>query len=357
MLMPNTTKTKGKPRLPFWVFIISIILILAAMFGAGWVIGRQINDARNMSVRQLLPTITMPPGQLAAAATDEHLQTPTSTPAAPTPTLVPQCGVEQPVWNILLIAKDYEEGNKEGAQENDYASGFADAVRLVQVDFRNSSIRMVAIPRDLIVSIPGLQKQGIYQERLKMAYAYGYEYDYPGSGPGLVIDTLQSNFGFHVDQTITLNFLAFYQLVETLGGLDITVYEDAGEFAAGEYHMDGYQALEFARLRDKAGADTSDISRMQRQTQIIFAIRDKVLSPAILPHAPQLIAEFFELVSTDLNVIQINQLLCLSKNIKSIKSIEMDENYFSIQIDALGYERYLPNYKAIRALAEDFQIP
>ena len=354
MLIPKTTKTKGKPRLPFWVFIIGCVFILAAVFGAGWVIGRQINDAKNMSMRQLLPTITMLPDQLTATTTPEQLLAPTATAA---PTLVPQCGVEQAVWNILLIAKDYEEGNKEGAQENDYSSGFADAIRLVQVDFRDSNIHMIAIPRDLMVSIPGLQKQGIYQERLKMAYAYGYEYDYPGLGPGLVVDTLQSNFGFHIDQTITLNFLAFYQLVETLGGLDVIVYEDAGEFTAGEYHMDGYQALEFARLRDKAGEDTSDISRMQRQTQVIFAIRDKVLSSAVIPHAPQLITEFIDLVSTDLNMIKMNQLLCLSKNIKSIESIEMDEKYFTIQIDALGYERYLPNYEAIRSLAEEFQIP
>lgn len=280
----------------------------------------------------------------------------TATPT-PTATLAPRCNVKRPVWYVLMIAKDYEEGNKEGASPDDYATGFADAIRLVRVDFRDGSVHMLAIPRDLMVSIPGLEKYGIYQERLKMTYAYGYQYEYPGMGPGLLIDTLQSNFGFHIDHVVTINFSTFSQVVETLGGLTVVVPEGAGEFSPGEIVMDGETALDYARLRDKAGEDTSDLSRIDRQTQILFALREKILSPEVVTKIPALIPQFIDLVSTDLGLAQINQLLCFSNIMTAVENSEMGTEYFTIQIDAFGHERYVPSYVDIRHLAEEFQSP
>ena len=313
--------------------------------------------------RTALPTITLATQPatptIAVTLTPQNIKTRQVTQTQPTltPTLVPQCGSSEAVIYILLIAKDSEDGNKEGTLANDYSTGFADAIRVVRIDYRNGALSLLAIPRDLMVSIPGLEKQGIYQERIKMAYAYGYQYETPGLGAVLVADTLATNFGFHIDHTLTMNFSSFYELVEILGGLEIDVPEDVGQFPAGHYSMSGFQALAYARLRHLAGEDQSDLSRIKRQTQLLYAIRDKVFSPEILPIIPELIPQFLNLVSTDLTLGEINRLLCLSRDISTIESIEMGEEYFTIQIDAFGYERFVPHYVQIRELVNQFQAP
>ena len=356
---------KGKLQLPFLILLIfAILIILLVLVSTGWVIGQRMNQEAISAERTALPTITL------ATVPFTVTTDPSVTPQIPqttktvnptintsTPTLPPQCGSTKDVVTFLLIAKDYEEGNKEGGGKNDYTTGFADAIRVVRVDYRTGKVTMLAIPRDLVVSIPGLEAHSIYQERIKMAYAYGYQYDTPGQGPVLVANALATNFGFQIDYTFTMNFSAFYEMVETIGGLEIDVSEDIGQFTAGHYNMSGFQALAYARLRDKAGEDTSDVSRIERQTQIIYAIRDKALSPEILPQIPELIPQFLQLTSTDVTVGEVNHLLCLADMISDVESIEMDETYFTIQIDAFGYERYVPHYGEIRRLVEDFQLP
>lgn len=355
---------KGKPRLPFLLFLIlSGVVIISLAFGIGHAIGENMNKRAISANRTALPTITLATQPattvIAVTLTPQNAITKQPAPTQPTliPTMLPQCGSSEAVIYVLLIAKDYEEGNKEGTLANDYSTGFADAIRVARIDYRTGDISLLAIPRDLMVSIPGLEKYGIYQERIKMAYAYGYQYETPGLGPVMVADTLATNFGFHIDYTLTINFSSFYELVETLGGLEIDVSEDVGQFPAGHYSMSGFQALAYARLRDKAGEDQSDLGRIKRQTQLVFAIRDKVFSPDMLPNIPELIPQFLNFVSTDLTLVEINRLLCLSREISTFENIEMDEEYFTIQIDAFGYERYLPHYVQIRELVDRFQDP
>ena len=355
---------KGKPRLPFLVLIIfSIVILLVLAIGTGWAIGNNLNQKEISANRTALPTITLAtqPATITVAPTltpqDARTKQPTVVTPTTTPTLPPQCGSTDTLIYVLLIAKDYEEGNKEGQLENDYSTGFADAIRVVRIDYRTGEVSMLAVPRDLMVSIPGLESHGIYQERIKMAYAYGYQYQTPGLGPVLVADTLATNFGFQIDYTLTMNFYSFFELVQTLGGLEIDVAEDVGQFPAGHYTMSGYQALAYARLRDKAVEDQSDMSRIERQTQLIYAVREKVFSPEIFPKIPELIPQFLNLVSTDIPLAEVNRLLCLSKSVSLVDSIEMHEEYFTIQIDAFGYERYVPKYGEIRQLVSEFQVP
>ncbi|MBN2048441.1 MAG: LCP family protein, partial [Anaerolineaceae bacterium] len=318
--------------------------LLGNPFGESLVMGEGGN------VDQPIPTITL--ATQAASLTSEPDPTPTP---LPSPTLAPMCNAKEDVVNFLLIAKDWEEHSKEAAAPDDYEHGFADAIRVVRVDFRDASVRMVSIPRDLMVSIPGMEKHGIYEERLKMAYAYGFEYDVPGGGPSLVAQTLASNFGFEIDHYVTLNYWAFVSVIETIGGIDIELAEDVGPFLKGTNHLSGWQALEFARIRDQAGEDTSDLSRIDRQTQVIFAVREKVFSPKIFPKIPALIPDLMQLVQTDLRLVDMDRMLCLAKKVEKLDHYEMDGEMMTQQLDAFGRERFIPRYDAIRRFVEAFQ--
>ncbi|MBC8331405.1 MAG: LCP family protein, partial [Anaerolineae bacterium] len=77
------------------------------------------------------------------------------------------------------------------------------------------------------------------------------------------------------------------------------------------HHFTGEMALRFSRIRKI----DSGFARMDRQTQVICALREKILTPAVLPNLPQLIASFEGSIITDLSPAQLGQLACLAPQI------------------------------------------
>jgi anionic cell wall polymer biosynthesis LytR-Cps2A-Psr (LCP) family protein len=94
-----------------------------------------------------------------------------------------------------------------------------------------------------------------------------------------------------------MNFQAFVQIVDQLGGVEMTVdkhyvYDDPYQdlhinIPAGAQKMDGKTALEYVRLRYD-GVTNSDIARIGRQQQFIQALRQVLLSPTALLQARSL---------------------------------------------------------------------
>lgn len=356
-------KEVGRPRSPYLLIYISLTLLILFLVGFYY-----FKNARLFGEELILsnqgdqyPTITL--ATIPPPKNPEHDSTSgadliiTNTALPPTPTPIPMCGSDQAVVYFLFIAKDYEKDNNELVSPEDYQVGFADAIRIVKVDFRDASISMVAIPRDLMVAVPALHSQGIYQVRLKKVYAYGNEYNIPGGGTSLVAQTLNNNFGFKVDHYVTLNFWSFILGVESIGGIDITIPEDTGYFKAGTRHMNGWQALDYARLRDQAGEDTSDASRRERQTQVLFAIQQKAFSPEVLPKIPGVVSHLLQAVKTDLTSEQISRYMCLAEKITAVKSQELNPDFYIREIDAYEQERLIPDYVAIREFVQEFQGP
>jgi LCP family protein required for cell wall assembly len=219
-----------------------------------------------------------------------------------------------PVMNILLIGSD------ERRQGYDY--GLADAIRLVRIDFVTPSVTMLDFPRDLWVEIPGISDHyGITHAKLNQAYFFGNPgmgyYDGLGQGPGLMAETLQLNFGAQVDHYLAVDMQTFVRLVDTIDGIDIHLNAkvDMNEpgnsnpgmvYEPGDYHLDGAQALAFARDRNP-----TIFQRARYQTMVLKAIEAKLLKPAMITSWPQIIADFSKSVQTDLSPNVISQLVCL----------------------------------------------
>ncbi|HSR48190.1 MAG TPA: LCP family protein [Anaerolineales bacterium] len=218
-----------------------------------------------------------------------------------------------------------------GADNRDegYLYGLADAIRVARVDFTVPSISVLSLPRDLWVEIPGIADHyGITHGKLNQAYFYGNPgmgyYDGPGAGPGLLARTLDLNFGLRLDHYGAINMVTFVRLVDAVGGIDIYLdapvdgrpvddkTEDMGYFAAGHHHMDGATALRFSRIRK---VDTV-FARDDRQSQVLCALKDELLSPASIIRIPELVAAFRDSVLTDLSPAQIAQLACLAPQIR-----------------------------------------
>jgi len=248
--------------------------------------------------------------------------TPSPTLPPPTPTAQPLCGGPE-VMTLLAVGAD---------SGIDYLYGLSDVIRMVRVDFITPKVTTLSMPRDLWVELPeGIGKPGadpITHSKLNQAYFYGSPgmgyYDGPGAGPGLLARTLDLNFGLRADHYGAVNMQTFVKIVDAIGGIDIYLptdvdgrpidekTEDMGYFYAGQQHFNGDQALRFARIRKKY----NDFTRMDHQNMVMCAVREKLMTPQVLPKIPQIIASFNNSVLTDLSPEQISQLVCLLPKIK-----------------------------------------
>jgi anionic cell wall polymer biosynthesis LytR-Cps2A-Psr (LCP) family protein len=137
---------------------------------------------------------------------------------------------------------------------------------------------------------------------------------------------LTKTFGLRVDRFVVIDFSAFVQGIDAIGGVDITIpkpiHDDnyplsdgvgtmVIDFPAGQVHMDGATALIYARIRH----DSSDFQRMHRQQQVLFAARDRLLSPATLPKLPALVQVLIGAARTNLSLGDLALLGCLGPQI------------------------------------------
>jgi LCP family protein required for cell wall assembly len=239
----------------------------------------------------------------------------------PTATSAPLCGGPA-VMTILGVGVDTD--------DNNYTYGLGDAIRVARVDFVNPKITVLSIPRDIWVEIPGISDHyGITHGKLNQSFFYGSPgmayYDGTGGGPGLMAETLDLNLGLRADHYGALNMMTFSRIVDAIGGIDIYLpydvdgtpinsrTDDMGYFTAGNHHFNGDEALRFSRIRKRY----NDFTRMDHQNMVICAIREKILSPNVLPKIPQIIGAFKDSVVTDLSLEQMTQLACILPRVGS----------------------------------------
>ena len=249
---------------------------------------------------------------------DQSNPDPTSIPtitSIPTATPEPLCGGPA-TMTVLSLGVD-------SGGDNDYLYGLADVIKVVRIDFVTPKVSVISLPRDLWVQIPGIEEFGVTEGKLNQSYFYGTKgmgyYDGPGGAPGLMARTLQENFGLTVDHYGTVNMVTFKKMVDAVGGIDVYLprdvdgrpvddhTEDMGYFYAGNNHFNGDAALRFSRIRK---TDTI-FARMDRQTMVICALKDKLLQPSVIGDIPELIASFYGSIVTDLSPAQMSQMACL----------------------------------------------
>jgi LCP family protein required for cell wall assembly len=321
-----------------------------------------------------LPTATeaeptdLPPTSLAFSdiQTSTHTPEPTAT-IAPTSTPEPLCG-GPPVMYILGVGVDTEDDN--------YRYGLGDAIRVARVDFVTPKVTVLSLPRDLWVEIPGIsQHYGITHGKLNQSFLYGGPgmgyYDGPGQGPGLMARTLDQNFGLRPDHYGAVNMITFERIVNAVGGVDVYLptdvdgtankirRENMGYFYAGNNHFTGNEALRFSRIRKGIG----DFNRADNQTLVLCALKEKLVSPSVLPKIPQIINAFKDSVVTDLSLEQMSQLACLLPHLKRenlvfsslpeeifqegmIYSEQMRNNTFALQADPQVVRGYIEQFMA-----------
>ena len=244
-----------------------------------------------------------------------------------------------------------------------------DTMFVLTIDASTRTARGLAIPRDLLVDIP--TPNGSFSDRINSAYILGESRGYPGGGIGTVKTTVENLLGIKIDHYILVDFDGFKQVVDLLGGIDVDVpppgvndptYSETellGDFypcvfEPGTNHMDGSQALCYARVR----RNSDDLDRILRQQRIIFAVMDKATQLNVLADPTNVVnlwQRYKSTITTDINDLQIPGFARLAA------AIDPDQMAFlslgpatTPFITAEGAAVLLPSEEGIRQIVEAF---
>lgn len=175
--------------------------------------------------------------------------------------------------NILLIGSD-SRGDPTTIGETRTSNQRSDTMMLVHVDADRRNVYVMSIMRDLWVPIPGNGTA-----KINAALAWG--------GTPLVIQTVEQLLGTHIDHVAIIDFQGLAGMTDALGGVDVdspvgftTVLKPHYTFVKGLNHLDGAQALAFAR--ERYAFPTADYQRVANQQVLIRAVVSKVLSRSTL---------------------------------------------------------------------------
>jgi polyisoprenyl-teichoic acid--peptidoglycan teichoic acid transferase len=220
-----------------------------------------------------------------------------------------------------------------------------DTIILVKVSPTSPTVRMLSIPRDLWVQIPG-----VGENRINTAHFFA-EANQPGSGPAAAASTVQADFGIPVQSYVRIRFDGFTNLVNALGGLDVDLPSPMSGYPAGKVHLDSTQALAFAR--DRKGAD--DFFRMGHAQIIIKSLIVQVLQPSSWPRLPAAIVAGMAAVDTNLPAWEWPRLALafLRAGSGGIDNRTLPREMTTPFITSGGADVLLPNWGLIRPFVKE----
>lgn len=259
--------------------------------------------------------------------------------------------VTRPV-NILVMGVDRFTDAPTDAMDIELG-GRSDVMLLVRVDPASNTASVLSIPRDTRVEIPGY---GI--TKINAANQEG--------GPELAAQTIRHNFdGVLIDRYVRVSTDSFRALVDLVGGVEVYVpfrmeYEDMTQklkidLEEGLQVLNGDQAEQFARYRNDG---QGDIGRVQRQQQVLRALKDRLASPATVTKLPQIIKLMQQYVDTNLTLEEMlalgNFALTLERN--DLRMV-MLPGRFSRPDESIASYWILDRRERDRIMRDYFQVP
>jgi len=244
---------------------------------------------------------------------------PTTLPATPSPSPTPLVTPEPtprgssllapeitpsptPIWpttnpdriTFLLIGVDFMVGR---------GHALTDTMMLATLDVRTNKATMISVPRDSAGF--DLYYGGRVADNFKLNSLLSAAANASFGSPDTAINTLKKEIGFltglPVDYYAAVDMDGFVAVVQALGGVDIDVKTAVNDPSTGTFiprgmiHMDGHVALKYCRSRETS----SDYARAARQQEVLTALAKKVVTPAIVPQLPALLALAGSTIATD----------------------------------------------------------
>lgn len=197
----------------------------------------------------------------------------------------------------------------------------ADSSIIISIRPYDNKIALISIPRDLYVYMPGVNES----RKLNEAYETGEKLN-PGKGLRYTREIFSQVSGVPVHFAVIVNFKAFKDLIDSLGGVELNLakpfveavpFEEGSiSLPAGRQTIDGDTALLYTRAR----MSSSDFDRSRRQQEVIKAIYTKIVKTGIIfnPYRlNKLIKVMEDNTRTDMQVWEMQEAIKIFAGIKN----------------------------------------
>ena len=214
------------------------------------------------------------------------------------------------IINILLIGID----SRSKVMEADKGLQHNDVNMILSINKDTGELKLTSILRDLYVEIPGYKTKS----RINNAYARG--------GGQLAMRTINHNFNLNISSYVTINFFGLASIIEAVGGIDVEMTKGEAyainayikknppaydtkehservplEVVDGTQHLDGIQAVMYARLRTGMKTGNGDFNRTARQRKLLELLLNKIMQDMTLSRFTELVSISLEYVTTNVN--------------------------------------------------------
>lgn len=217
----------------------------------------------------------------------------------------------------------------------------SDAIILLSINKDTKEVKMVSVYRDTL-----LQIQSDSQTTHKVNYAYQL------GGALMSINTLNANLDLAISDYITVDFNAMADIINALGGVEVTVTEDevnnlnknlaeqigiSGKYSEGVHEagtkvLNGQQAVAYSRIRSTG---KGDITRTMRQRTVLLGLVNKMIN-ADSKMISNLIDVSFSCISTSLTKDEVTSLAKDIADYKITGNIGFPFAYTPMSLDGKG---------------------
>lgn len=239
--------------------------------------------------------------------------------------------------NVLLLGIDR---TPEGTDV-----GRSDTIILLGLQPLTGQANILSIPRDLWVPIPGYG-----ENRINAAHSFG-ELERSGYGPQLALATVRQNFGVGVDRYLRIRLAGFADVVDALGGVEITLDQATAGYPAGAHTLNGEQALAFVRNRDG-----DDFFRMQHGQLFVMAIIKKMINPLSWLRVPGATFAMVQAIDTNIAIWDWPRLsIAMARAVlfDGIHAVTIPRDAVTPWVTNAGAQVLLPNWDLILPIVRE----
>jgi polyisoprenyl-teichoic acid--peptidoglycan teichoic acid transferase len=238
-------------------------------------------------------------------------------------------------FSVLLLGIDTGAEGRTG-------DGRSDSMIVLTVNPATQSTKILSIPRDTRTEIVG---KGI-QDKINHSYSFG--------GIPMTVNTVQNLLNVPIDYYIQVDMHSFKEIVDAVGGVEVTntldFVQDGTQFKKGVIHLNGDEALKYARMRKE---DTQgDFGRQARQRQIIEAVIKKGASMSTLTNYQDVLTAVQNNIKTNLT---FDQMFTIQKNYKDAANTIQDVQLSGegTKINAIYY--FIPSQQSKTKATEELR--
>jgi LCP family protein required for cell wall assembly len=258
--------------------------------------------------------------------------------------------------NVLLVGVD---------KRPNRVTSLTDTMMVASLDPVGHTVSLISLPRDLIDTPLG--HGNVYGPKLNslMSYADAHPKEFPQGGVRALEDAAGALLQIPIHYYAQLDFQGLIKVVDAVGGVDIVAprafedptYDGFGvgrrgfSITAGPHHLDGVDALAYARSRK--GRGESDFTRQARQQQILVALRGEVTrGGSLLFQLPELLDAVGQTIRSDMPVERLPDLAAIVEEVGRNDVTSVVIRFPLVHPKSTRYgDSQAPDLVAIRAVA------